>query len=91
MFRDIPEVHADHLKVAPHQQKARGLERTDRHESQLLDHRVFMALAPSERLSLRRIMVNHHQAISGAATRVASMDITRNVIHTSSAKKRDAA
>lgn len=77
----VPEVNADHLKVLPHQQQARGWKGqivTNPNCSTIV---LVMALAPLKRFGIRRILVTTMQAISGAGyPGVASMDINANVI-----------
>jgi len=77
----VPEVNADHLRLIPHQQKARGWKGhivTNPNCSTVV---LVMALAPLRQFGIRRVMVTTMQAISGAGyPGVASMDINANVI-----------
>ena len=77
----IPEINADHLKLIPVQQRARGWKGqivTNPNCSTIV---LAMALAPLKQFGIRRVIVTTMQAISGAGyPGVASMDINANVI-----------
>jgi aspartate-semialdehyde dehydrogenase len=77
----VPEINADHLRLIPEQQRARGWKGqivTNPNCSTIV---LAMALAPLKQFGIRRVMVTTMQAISGAGyPGVASMDINANVI-----------
>jgi aspartate-semialdehyde dehydrogenase len=77
----VPEINADHLKLVPGQQRARGWKGqivTNPNCSTIV---LTMALAPLKQFGITRIVATTMQAISGAGyPGVASMDIVGNVI-----------
>jgi aspartate-semialdehyde dehydrogenase len=77
----VPEVNADHLKLVPSQQRARGWRGqivTNPNCSTIV---LTMGLAPLKSFGIRKVIVTTLQAISGAGyPGVASMDIVGNVI-----------
>ncbi|MCC7176324.1 MAG: aspartate-semialdehyde dehydrogenase [Bryobacterales bacterium] len=77
----VPEVNADHLRLAPIQRGGRGwkgLIVTNPNCSTVV---LTMGLAPLKPFGIRRVVVTTLQAISGAGyPGVASMDIVANVI-----------
>jgi aspartate-semialdehyde dehydrogenase len=77
----VPEINADHLKVIPAQQKARGWKGqivTNPNCSTIV---MTLGLAPLKPFGIERIICTTMQAISGAGyPGVASMDINANVI-----------
>ena len=77
----VPEINADHLRLIPGQQRARGWKGrivTNPNCSTIV---LTMALAPLKQFGIRRVMVTTMQALSGAGyPGVASMDINANVI-----------
>jgi aspartate-semialdehyde dehydrogenase len=77
----VPEINADHLRLIPAQQRARGWKGrivTNPNCSTIV---LTMALAPLKQFGIRRVMVTTMQALSGAGyPGVASMDINANVI-----------
>ena len=77
----VPEINADHLKLVPGQQRARGWKGqivTNPNCSTIV---LTMGLAPMKQFGITRLVVTTLQAISGAGyPGVASMDIVGNVI-----------
>src|SRR5271166_2745102 len=77
----VPEINADHLKLVPGQQRARGWKGqivTNPNCSTIV---LTMGLAPMKQFGITRLIVTTMQAISGAGyPGVASMDIVGNVI-----------
>jgi aspartate-semialdehyde dehydrogenase len=77
----VPEINADHLKLVPGQQRARGWRGqivTNPNCSTIV---LTMGLAPLKPFGIRKVIVTTLQAISGAGyPGVASMDIVGNVI-----------
>jgi aspartate-semialdehyde dehydrogenase len=77
----VPEINADHLKLIPGQQRARGWKGqivTNPNCSTIV---LTMGLAPMKQFGITRLIVTTLQAISGAGyPGVASMDIMGNVI-----------
>jgi aspartate-semialdehyde dehydrogenase len=77
----VPEVNADHLKIIPLQQRARGWKGqivTNPNCSTIV---MTLALGPLKKFGIERIMVTTLQAVSGAGyPGVASMDIIANVV-----------
>jgi aspartate-semialdehyde dehydrogenase len=77
----VPEINADHLKLIPAQQSARGWKGqivTNPNCSTIV---LVMALAPLKQFGIERVIVSTMQAISGAGyPGVASMDINANVV-----------
>ncbi|HUA61071.1 MAG TPA: aspartate-semialdehyde dehydrogenase [Verrucomicrobiae bacterium] len=77
----VPEINADHLRLVPGQQRARGWKGqivTDPNCSTIV---LTMGLGPLKPFGITRIVATTMQAISGAGyPGVASMDITGNVI-----------
>jgi aspartate-semialdehyde dehydrogenase len=77
----VPEINADHLKLVPGQQRARGWKGqivTNPNCSTIV---LTMGLAALKQFGITRIIATTMQAISGAGyPGVASMDITGNVV-----------
>jgi len=77
----VPEINADHLKLVPGQQRARGWKGqivTNPNCSTIV---LTMGLAPMKQFGITRIITTTMQAISGAGyPGVASMDIMGNVV-----------
>ena len=77
----VPEINADHLKLIPSQQRARGWRGqivTNPNCSTIV---LTMGLAPLKSFGIRKVIATTLQAISGAGyPGVASMDIVGNVI-----------
>jgi aspartate-semialdehyde dehydrogenase len=77
----VPEINADHLKLVPGQQRARGWKGqivTNPNCSTIV---LTMGLAPLQQFGISKIIATTLQAISGAGyPGVASMDIMGNVI-----------
>jgi len=77
----VPEINADHLRLVPGQQRARGWKGqivTNPNCSTIV---LTMALGPLKQFGITRIVTTTLQAISGAGyPGVASMDIVGNVI-----------
>ena len=77
----VPEINADHLRVAEQQKQTRGWDGlivTNPNCSTIV---LTMALGPLAQFGIRKIVVTTLQAISGAGyPGVASMDITANVV-----------
>lgn len=77
----IPEVNADHLRVIPAQQQARGWSGAIVTNPNCSTIVLAMSLAPLKPFGIRRVVATTLQAISGAGyPGVASMDINANVI-----------
>lgn len=77
----IPEINADHLKVIPAQQQARGWSGAIVTNPNCSTIVLAMSLAPLKPFGIRRVVATTLQAISGAGyPGVASMDINANVI-----------
>jgi aspartate-semialdehyde dehydrogenase len=77
----VPEVNADHLKLIPLQQAARGWKGQIVTNPNCSTVVLTMALAPLKQFGIQRVVVTTMQAISGAGyPGVPSMDITANVI-----------
>lgn len=77
----VPEINADHLRLIPAQQRARGWKGqivTNPNCSTIV---LTMALGPLKQFGIARLIVTTMQAISGAGyPGVASMDIVGNVV-----------
>jgi aspartate-semialdehyde dehydrogenase len=77
----VPEINADHLKIVPIQQRARGWKGqivTNPNCSTIV---LTMGLAPMKQFGIQKLIVTTMQAISGAGyPGVPSMDIVGNVI-----------
>ena len=77
----VPEINADHLKLVPGQQRARGWKGqivTNPNCSTIV---LTMGLAPLKQFGIAKVIATTMQAISGAGyPGVASMDIVGNVI-----------
>ncbi len=77
----VPEINADHLRLVPGQQRARGWKGqivTNPNCSTIV---LTMALGPLKQFGITRLIVTTLQAVSGAGyPGVASMDILGNVI-----------
>ncbi len=77
----VPEINADHLKLIPSQQKARGWKGqivTNPNCSTIV---LTLALAPLRQFGITRVIATTMQAISGAGyPGVPSMDILGNVV-----------
>jgi aspartate-semialdehyde dehydrogenase len=77
----VPEINADHLKLVPLQQRARGWKGQIVTNPNCATVTVTMGLAPLKQFGIRKIVATTLQAISGAGyPGVASMDIMGNVI-----------
>ncbi len=77
----VPEINADHLRLIPAQQSARGWKGRIVTNPNCSTVVLTMALAPLKQFGIRRVMVTTMQALSGAGyPGVASMDINANVI-----------
>ncbi len=77
----VPEINADHLRLIPEQQRARGWKGQIVTNPNCSTVVLVMALAPLKQFGIRRVIVTTMQAISGAGyPGVASMDINANVI-----------
>jgi aspartate-semialdehyde dehydrogenase len=77
----VPEVNADHLKLVPGQQRARGWKGQIVTNPNCSTIGLVMALAPMKQFGIARVIVTTMQAISGAGyPGVPSMDIMGNVI-----------
>ncbi len=77
----VPEVNADHLKLIPLQQAARGWKGQIVTNPNCSTVVLTMALGPLKQFGIQRVVVTTMQAISGAGyPGVPSMDITANVI-----------
>jgi aspartate-semialdehyde dehydrogenase len=77
----VPEVNADHLKLIPPQQAARGWKGQIVTNPNCSTVVLTMALGPLKQFGIQRVVVTTMQAISGAGyPGVPSMDITANVI-----------
>jgi aspartate-semialdehyde dehydrogenase len=77
----VPEVNADHLKLVPGQQRARGWKGQIVTNPNCSTIGLVMALAPMKQFGITKVIVTTMQAISGAGyPGVASMDIMGNVV-----------
>ena len=77
----VPEINADHLRLIPGQQRARGWKGMIVTNPNCSTITLTMALAPFKQFGITKIIVTTLQAISGAGyPGVASMDIVSNVI-----------
>jgi len=77
----VPAMNADHLKIIPYQQRARGWKGQIATNPNCSTVVLAMALAPLKQFGIRRVIATTMQAISGAGyPGVASMDINANVI-----------
>jgi aspartate-semialdehyde dehydrogenase len=77
----VPEINADHLKLVPSQQRARGWRGQIVTNPNCSTVVLTMGLAPLKSFGIRKVIVTTLQAISGAGyPGVASMDIVGNVI-----------
>jgi aspartate-semialdehyde dehydrogenase len=77
----VPEINADHLKLVPGQQRARGWKGQIVTNPNCSTIALTMGLAPLKQFGIARIVATTLQAISGAGyPGVASMDIMGNVV-----------
>ena len=77
----VPEINADHLKLIPGQQRARGWKGQIVTNPNCSTVVLTMGLAPMKKFGITRLITTTMQAISGAGyPGVASMDIVGNVI-----------
>jgi aspartate-semialdehyde dehydrogenase len=77
----IPEVNADHLRLVPEQQRAKGWKGAIVTNPNCSTVVLAMALAPLRRFDLRTAYVSTMQAVSGAGyPGVPSLDILGNVV-----------
>jgi aspartate-semialdehyde dehydrogenase len=77
----VPEVNADHLKLVPGQQRARGWKGQIVTNPNCATVSLVMGLAPLKRFGITQVVATTFQAISGAGyPGVPSMDINANVI-----------
>jgi aspartate-semialdehyde dehydrogenase len=77
----VPEINADHLKLVPGQQRARGWKGQIVTNPNCATISLTMGLAPFKPFGITRVVVTTLQAISGAGyPGVPSMDISANVI-----------
>jgi aspartate-semialdehyde dehydrogenase len=77
----VPEINADHLKLVPHQQTARGWKGQIVTNPNCSTITLTMALAPLKQFGISRVIATTLQAVSGAGyPGVPSMDILGNVI-----------
>jgi aspartate-semialdehyde dehydrogenase len=77
----VPEINADHLKLIPGQQRARGWKGQIVTNPNCSTVVLTMGLAPMKQFGITRLITTTMQAISGAGyPGVASMDIVGNVI-----------
>ena len=77
----VPEINADHLKLVPGQQKARGWKGKIVTNPNCSTVALTMGLAPLKQFGIAKIVATTMQAISGAGyPGVPSMDIVGNVI-----------
>jgi aspartate-semialdehyde dehydrogenase len=77
----VPEINADHLKLVPGQQRARGWKGQIVTNPNCSTVVLTMGLAPLKRFGITNVIATTLQAISGAGyPGVASMDIVANVI-----------
>ena len=77
----VPEINADHLKLVPHQQSARGWKGQIVTNPNCSTITLTMALAPLKQFGITRVIATTLQAVSGAGyPGVPSMDILGNVI-----------
>jgi aspartate-semialdehyde dehydrogenase len=77
----VPEINADHLKLVPGQQRARGWKGQIVTNPNCSTITLTMGLAPLKQFGITKIVATTLQAVSGAGyPGVASMDIVGNVI-----------
>src|SRR5690242_1884286 len=77
----VPEVNADHLKLVPGQQRARGWKGQIVTNPNCATVSLVMGLAPLKQFGITEVIATTMQAISGAGyPGVPSMDINANVI-----------
>jgi aspartate-semialdehyde dehydrogenase len=77
----VPEINADHLKLIPGQQRARGWKGQIVTNPNCSTIALTMGLAPLKQFGIAKVIAHTMQAISGAGyPGVASMDIVGNVI-----------
>jgi len=77
----VPEINADHLKLIPGQQRARGWTGQIVTNPNCSTIGLAMALGPLKQFGIQKVIVTTMQAISGAGyPGVASMDIMGNVV-----------
>jgi aspartate-semialdehyde dehydrogenase len=77
----VPEINADHLKLVPGQQRARGWKGQIVTNPNCSTVGLTMGLGPLKPFGITRVIVTTMQAISGAGyPGVASMDIMGNVV-----------
>src|SRR5579884_28891 len=77
----VPEVNADHLRLIPAQQRARGWKGQIVTNPNCSTVGLTMGLGPLRQFGITKVIVTTMQAISGAGyPGVASMDITGNVV-----------
>src|SRR5262249_54656903 len=77
----VPEINADHLKIVPAQQRARGWKGQIVTNPNCSTIGLTMGLAPLKPFGITKVLVTTMQAISGAGyPGVASMDIMGNVV-----------
>jgi aspartate-semialdehyde dehydrogenase len=77
----VPEINADHLKLVPGQQRARGWKGQIVTNPNCSTVVLTMGLAPLKQFGITKVIATTLQAISGAGyPGVASMDIVANVI-----------
>lgn len=77
----IPEVNADHLRLVPEQQKAKGWKGAIVTNPNCSTVVLAMALAPLRGFDLKSVMVSTMQAVSGAGyPGVPTLDILGNVV-----------
>jgi aspartate-semialdehyde dehydrogenase len=77
----VPEINADHLKLVPGQQRARGWKGQIVTNPNCSAIGLTMGLAPLQQFGITKVIVTTMQAVSGAGyPGVASMDIVGNVV-----------
>ncbi len=77
----VPEINAEHLRIIPAQQKARGWKGQIVTNPNCSTVVLTMALAPLKAFGIRRVIATTMQAISGAGyPGVSSVDINANVV-----------
>jgi len=77
----VPEINADHLKIIPAQQRARGWKGQIVTNPNCSTVGLTMGLAPLKQFGITKVIATTLQAVSGAGyPGVASMDIVGNVI-----------
>ncbi|HLH20762.1 MAG TPA: aspartate-semialdehyde dehydrogenase [Bryobacteraceae bacterium] len=77
----VPEINADHLRLIPAQQRARGWKGQIVTNPNCSTVGLTMGLGPLRQFGITKVIVTTMQAISGAGyPGVASMDITGNVV-----------